>query len=160
MNRILLISFFFSLNNSTFFQKTSSQTQSEYCYDLPFEKGQKVFVSQGYGGFFSHKNEFSLDFKLKIGSKVLASRSGTVVKVVDSHDKGGPNKKYLSFGNHIIIKHQDSTYASYWHLKQSSAKVKVGEQVTQGSIIALSGNTGFSTMPHLHFDVYYFDENG
>ena len=131
----------------------------QFIYDLPYEKGKKVFVSQGYFGRFSHKKQYAIDFKLKKGTKILAARSGKVTKVVDKYTKGGPFRKYISYGNYVIIKHDDHTYAAYWHLQEFSAKVKKGDWVEKGQWIANSGHTGYSTMPHLHFDVYYYDEN-
>lgn len=132
----------------------------EYLYDLPFEVGRKVLVSQGYFGRFSHKKQYAIDFKVKKGTKVMAARAGRVIKVVDEHTKGGPFRKYISFGNHVVIKHEDNTYSAYWHLQEQSARVKKGDVVEKGQHIANSGHTGFSTMPHLHFDVYYYNENG
>ena len=144
----------------SFGQNKEAFKDRAFVYALPFESEKSVLVSQGYGGYFSHKNQFSIDFKLKKGTKVLAARSGVVVKVVDHNTKGGPHRKYLSDGNHVIIRHDDGTYASYWHLNPRSAKVSKGEKVLQGQWIACSGNTGFSTMPHLHFDVYFYNEQG
>jgi murein DD-endopeptidase MepM/ murein hydrolase activator NlpD len=141
-------------------QISETNNESSVVYDLPFEKNKKVFVSQGYGGFYSHKNQFSIDFKLKKGTKVLAARSGKVIKVVDHNSKGGPKKKYLSMGNHVIIKHDDNTYAAYWHLMENGSLVEKGDKITRGQCIALSGNTGYSTMPHLHFDVYKYNKEG
>jgi murein DD-endopeptidase MepM/ murein hydrolase activator NlpD len=54
----------------------------------------------------------------------------------------------------VIIKHADGTFADYHHLKSGSALVKLGDQVKVGQPIGLSGNTGYSTKPHLHFAVF------
>ena len=160
MHSGLLLFFFLCGFDFCFAQKTDTVKEHNFVYELPFESDRAVLVSQGYGGYFSHKNQFSIDFKLKKGTKVLAARSGEVVKVVDYHTKGGPNKKYISDGNHVVVRHEDGTYASYWHLNPQSAQVVKGQKVIQGQWIACSGNTGFSTMPHLHFDVYYYNQEG
>lgn len=60
---------------------------------------------------------------------------------------GGTNKV---LGNHVVIDHGDGTYAAYAHLKRGSAAVAVGQRVTTGQVIGAVGNTGNTTMPHLH----------
>lgn len=137
-------------------QSESSSIDTNYVYNLPINSSKKVLIIQGYNGKYSHKGDYALDFRLKKGSIVCAAREGVVYKVEDQFSKGGPNKKYLSKGNHIIIKHSDGTYAAYWHLGPKGVVVKVGESVQKGDIIGFSGNTGYSSWPHLHFDVYYF----
>lgn len=69
-------------------------------------------------------------------------------------------KKYLSQGNHIIIQHEDGSYAAYWHLKHNGVSVVKGEKVAKGQQIGYSGNTGYSTSAHLHFEVYTYNEKG
>jgi murein DD-endopeptidase MepM/ murein hydrolase activator NlpD len=53
-----------------------------------------------------------------------------------------------------VVKHADGTYASYAHLSPFSARVKPGQRVSGGTPLATSGETGFTSGPHLHFDVY------
>jgi murein DD-endopeptidase MepM/ murein hydrolase activator NlpD len=137
-------------------QNGLSSFDSNYVYELPVKGSKKALIIQGYNGKYSHKGDYALDFRLKKGSIVCAAREGIVHKVEDQFKKGGPNKKYLSKGNYIIIKHSDGTYAAYWHLGYKGVVVKVGETVQKGDIIGFSGNTGYSSWPHLHFDVYYF----
>ena len=137
-------------------QDTSSSIDTNYIYGLPIYSSKKVRIIQGYNGKYSHKGDYALDFRLRKGSIVCAARKGIIYKVEDQFTKGGPKKKYLSKGNYIIIKHSDGTYAAYWHLGPKGVVVKVGESVLKGDIIGFSGNTGYSSWPHLHFDVYYF----
>ena len=70
--------------------------------------------------------------------------------------KGGNNPKYnnLKYLNYITIKHSNQEFSQYCHLKQKSSFVKIGDKVKLNQAIALSGNTGFSTEPHLHFQVF------
>jgi murein DD-endopeptidase MepM/ murein hydrolase activator NlpD len=56
-----------------------------------------------------------------------------------------------AYGNNIVIKHANGTYSQYGHL--SKIQVRVGESVGKGERIALSGNTGNSSGPHLHFEI-------
>ncbi len=132
----------------------------EHIYQLPFEKGKTVLLLQGYNGRFSHKNKYALDFRLRKGKIAYAARGGTVTKVVQHFSKGGPHKKYLSKGNHIIIDHGDGTYGAYWHLMKDGALVKKGDVVKTGEPIGKSGSTGYSSMAHLHFMVFRYDKNG
>lgn len=131
---------------------------NSFVYSLPFAKGSKFLLIQAYNSKMSHRNELSLDFKMKKGRKICAARSGIVTAVKEDSDAGGLKDEYLSEGNHIIIKHADGSEAMYWHLKKDGVLVNIGDSVAQGQHIGYSGNTGYSAFPHLHFQVY--DVNG
>jgi murein DD-endopeptidase MepM/ murein hydrolase activator NlpD len=90
---------------------------------------------------------------MKIGTVICAARGGLVTELKEDSDKGGLNDLYLSQGNHVIIKHSDGSTAYYWHVQFNSVLVNVGDTVKKGAKIALSGNTGYSAFPHLHFQV-------
>ncbi len=60
--------------------------------------------------------------------------------------------KYI-FGNHIVIRHENNEYSSYFHLKHGSVAVKKGDRIKQGQLIAGLGHSGNSTEPHLHFHI-------
>jgi murein DD-endopeptidase MepM/ murein hydrolase activator NlpD len=122
-------------------------------YSLPYEKGKSYFVVQGYESMFSHKGDYAIDFKMKQGSKIMAARDGIVTFARESFSEGGASKKYVGKGNGVTVKHNDGTYAHYWHLQHNGAVVSVGDSVVQGQLIGLSGSTGFSAFPHLHFEV-------
>ena len=124
-----------------------------HVYSLPFEKGKSYFVVQGYESMFSHKGDYAIDFKMKQGSKIMAARNGVVSFAREIFSEGGASEKYIGKGNGITIKHSDGTYAHYWHLQHNGALVSVGDTVMQGQWIGLSGSTGFSAFPHLHFEV-------
>lgn len=130
-----------------------SSTGNSFVYSLPYQKGSSHLLVQAYQSMFSHKGEFALDFKMKKGTKVCAARSGVVVEIKEDSKKGGLKRKYLSMGNHVIIKHDDGTYGNYWHLKYKGVLVNPGDSVQQGQVIGLSGSTGYSAFPHLHFEV-------
>ncbi|MGW0082082.1 M23 family metallopeptidase [Streptomyces sp. NPDC003393] len=97
------------------------------------------------GSHWAHKHS-GQDFAVPIGTEVVAAHGGTVVKA--GPYGGGDGSAY---GNAIVIKHADGRYSQYAHL--SRIDVKVGQVVATGQHIALSGNTGNSTGPHLHFEV-------
>jgi murein DD-endopeptidase MepM/ murein hydrolase activator NlpD len=145
--------------NSAFSQNVANPIDTSYVYDLPYEIGLKVYVLQGYNGSYSHKGQYALDFRLRKGNSVLAAREGIVSNVEDNNSKGGPFKKYSNKGNYVIIMHDDGTYAAYWHLSHKKVFVKKGDAVLKGQLIGLSGNTGYSSSAHLHFDVYYMKNN-
>lgn len=60
---------------------------------------------------------------------------------------------YGGVGNFVVIEHDDGTFSAYWHNRKNTTAVSVGERVGRGQLLALSGNTGNSSEPHLHWDV-------
>ena len=128
----------------------------KYLYALPYKKGTFKFVTQGFNGVFSHKgdSQYAVDFNLKTGDRVYASRDGLVVMTKADGKKGGALKKFYSEANFITIKHDDGTYGKYNHLAHNGVKVKVGQKIKRGQFIGISGNTGYTNGEHLHFIVY------
>ncbi|MEV4788553.1 M23 family metallopeptidase [Streptomyces tuirus] len=109
------------------------------------------YVSTSYkasSGLWSSGSHTGIDFHAASGTSVHAVGSGTVVEA----GWGG------SYGNQVVIKMNDGTYTQYGHL--SSIGVSVGQQVTPGQQIALSGATGNVTGPHLHFEARTSPEYG
>ncbi len=133
---------------------------SSYIYSLPFENNKKVFLIQAYDSKMSHKGEYALDFKVKKKTKICAARDGVVISARGDSDKGGLKPGNISDGNHISIRHADGSVAHYWHLIKNGALVKVGDRIIKGQVIGLSGNTGYSAFPHLHFEVIGNDGKG
>lgn len=126
-------------------------------YLLPLQQ-QQFRIDQGYGGHFSHtepEHRYAIDFAADIGTPVLAARDGVVMQVESDFDKAGLNlEKFGDRANFVRILHDDGTMALYAHLKADNGViVRVGQRVRAGQQIGLSGNTGFSTGPHLHFAV-------
>jgi urea transporter len=141
---------------------------------LPFMGSWKV--SQGYNGSITHKNDWAeaLDFVIAdeehhtykstgskpedyycFGKPVLACGDGVVVTAIDKIDDneiGNVNLKE-NWGNSVVIQHAVGLYSKVSHLKKASVKVKVGDIVKQGDIIALCGSSGRSPEPHLHFQL-------
>jgi murein DD-endopeptidase MepM/ murein hydrolase activator NlpD len=91
---------------------------------------------------------------MPVGTPVVAAREGLVVKSKDDSDEGGPDRKFQQAANSILIQHDDGTIGIYAHLKKDGNTVKEGDWVKAGDVIGLSGNTGFSSGPHLHFAVF------
>ena len=136
------------------------KADSSYIYTLPFEKNKKVFLIQAYESKMSHKGERALDFKIKKGTRICAAREGIVTAFRNDSDKGGLKDENLSDGNYISIKHSDGSIAHYWHLQKNGVLVNVGDTVKAGQPIGYSGNTGYSALPHLHFEVQGYDASG
>ncbi len=134
----------------------------DHLYALPYEPGKSYRVVQGYGSRFSHKGleEFAIDFDMPVGTPVFAARAGVVARVEESHDKGCWEDGCGKYANFIVVLHSDGTTGEYYHLMKHGALVEIGESVARGQKIGLSGNTGHSTMPHLHFAVYRATEWG
>jgi murein DD-endopeptidase MepM/ murein hydrolase activator NlpD len=134
---------------------TKAQHDDSVVYALPYPSGATFDVTQGYNGEFSHEGEFryAIDWRMPEGSQVCAARDGTVVKIRVDSNEGGPSKKFFKKANVILVQHDDGTIGEYVHLQQDGATVKVGDRVKAGDAIGLSGNTGFTNSPHLHFHV-------
>ena len=128
----------------------------EHVYRLPYAEGASYRVLQGFGSRFSHRGieQYAVDFKMPVGTPVHAARGGVVARVVESNDKGCWEDGCGRFANFIVIMHSDGTTGEYYHLQKDGALVAVGDRVEAGQHIGLSGNTGHTTMPHLHFAVY------
>lgn len=125
-------------------------------YLLPYESGRSYRVLQGFGSRFSHTGteQFAVDFKMSEGTPIHAARSGVVARIEESNSRGCWSDECAGQANYIIVLHDDETTGEYYHLQQYGVLVQEGERVAAGQKIGLSGNTGHSTMPHLHFGVY------
>ncbi|WP_069773150.1 M23 family metallopeptidase [Streptomyces sp. LUP30] len=109
---------------------------------------KKYTLSAGFAqaGKMWHSTHSGQDFAVPSGTKVMAAHGGTVVKAGGNGAGDGP-----AYGNAIVIKHANGVYSQYAHL--SRIEVKIGQVVKTGQKIALSGNTGNSSGPHLHFEI-------
>ena len=118
---------------------------------------QKILVTQYFGDtdfstanpqIYSGHGHDGVDFAASIGTPVMAALSGEVVGVANTDSYPG----CYSFGKWIMVKHNNGLSTLYAHLSVQS--VQVGDTVQTGQIIGYSGNTGYTTGPHLHFGVY------
>ncbi|WP_192559331.1 peptidoglycan DD-metalloendopeptidase family protein [Pseudomonas allokribbensis] len=122
-----------------------------YRYPFPW-RGGPFRLSQGANGDYSHygpKNKYAMDIAMPVGTPIIAARAGVVVKTENSQSGRGTDPS----GNFVRVLHDDGTMGVYLHLKQGSVGVREGQRVAVGSLLALSGNTGNSSGPHLHFVV-------
>ncbi|ALC29238.1 M23 family metallopeptidase [Streptomyces bacillaris] len=109
-------------------------------------KKYTLTASYGTGGARWAAKHSGQDFAVPVGTPVSAVHTGTVVKAGPNGAGDGP-----AYGNAVVIKHSNGKYSQYAHL--SKVNVKIGQKVKTGQKIALSGNTGNSSGPHLHFEI-------
>jgi len=106
-------------------------------------------ISSGFGMRFHpvlgytrmHKG---VDFAVPVGTPVMAAGSGTVI--FEARASG--------YGNFLRINHGNGYWTGYGHLSRFAAGLHMGSHVRQGQIVAYSGNTGITTGPHLHYEIY------
>lgn len=134
----------------------------DHLYALPYATGESYRILQGYASSFSHTGleRYAVDFDMPEGTTVHAARGGIVARIEDSHSIGCWEDGCGHYANFIVVLHDDGTTGEYYHLRQNGVLVRPGERVVTGDPIGLSGNTGHTTMPHLHFAVYRADEWG
>ena len=146
-----------------------------YIYQLPYSLNSTYEVTQSHYGKTSHNDQYNMyavDFNMPMRTQVCAARDGYVAETRKYSTINGPSKGNLSIahghfvvnirdiGNYIIIAHDDGTVAQYLHLDFDSIFVDEDDYVQKGEVIALSGNTGISNAPHLHFNVAKPSRNG
>lgn len=141
------------------------------------------FVPQGFEGQHTHKDDWKYAWDFTVVDEkqsehsgkgkeltdyycyklpVAAPLDGEVVKIVDGIPDNKIGDVYLekNWGNTIILKHEYDLFSSLSHLLSGSFKVKEGEKVKKGQIIALCGSSGRSPVPHLHFQFQATDKLG
>ncbi len=124
---------------------------------FPFPSGNRYKIIQGNNSNPSHNHvgsRFALDFSLQVNDTITAAAAGHVVAMVEGYEHGGGHKKWKPYSNYIMT--YDSTtnlFFLYGHLVKAGSFVELGDFVTKGEPIGLSGLTGYTTIEHLHFDV-------
>lgn len=121
---------------------------------------EKVIITQYFGNtafatanaqVYNGRGHNGIDFGLPVGSKIIAAQDGVVLGTGNTDDACSG----ASYGRWVLIKHPNGLSSLYAHL--SKTLVTTGQTVQRGENFALSGNTGYSTGPHLHFTVYASD---
>lgn len=127
----------------------------EHHLRLPFPDGERFKVMQGNHGRFSHRglDEYAWDFAMPEGTPIAAAEDGIVVEVEREFSAGGDDPSLADRANVVFIDHGDGHFSVYQHLMFGGIFVEEGDVVAQGQVIARSGNTGWSTTPHLHFEL-------
>ena len=133
-----------------------AQHNDNVLYQLPYEIGKTYYVGQSCKSQGTHSkkhSEYAIDFALPVGTPIHAARGGTVIDLHELSNSGGLSAMHLHKGNFVQIEHDDGTFAAYHHMRTMGVKVAIGDRINTGDFIGYSGNTGYSSGPHLHFVV-------
>ncbi len=126
-------------------------------YRVPYALALDLRITQAFPDANTHDTPDSyhaVDVAMPIGTDIYAARSGIVFDVMDTNFRGGLDRERdAPAANVVRILHSDGTYGIYAHLNWNSIRVRPGDFVERGEYIADSGNTGFTSGPHLHFAV-------
>ncbi len=135
----------------------TSSHSPETPYRAPFAVARSHPISQAFPTALTHStadSRYAIDIVMPIGTGVYAARAGTVFQVASQNFGSGLDVvRDGPAANLVRILHSDGTYAEYAHLNWNTIRVRPGDAVRRGEYIADSGNTGFTSGPHLHFAV-------
>lgn len=147
----------FELQHGFILGDPAAEHRPDVSYLPPIAPASEFLVTQAAPDRITHvtpDSQHAIDIAMPEGSGVFAAREGTVVAVAYANFLGGVDAaKFVSKANQVRILHDDGTFAVYAHLAWDSIRVRPGQRVARGERIAASGNTGFTTGPHLHFVV-------
>lgn len=124
-----------------------------FCHPL----NGKGYLSQGIrSGTHQGRMEYAYDLASPIGTPVYAMKAGRVIGVRDKYPDTGGGKENASRFNYVQLEHSNGYRSSYIHLQQGFRRrvsIKAGDWVKSGELIGYTGNSGWSTAPHLHIEV-------
>ena len=132
-------------------------TINNYSLPVPKDKLQKIDRLSSPAHIGRLRN--AIDFIVAENTPVLAAADGIVTFVKDDSHIGGPSIEYWHNSNFIVIEHPNGEYSRYDHLAHASALVRTRQYIKRGEVIARVGTTGFTYVPHLHFQVFIFVGN-
>jgi hypothetical protein len=119
---------------------------------IPFGCGLTFPVSQTHNtGSHVENDSWAWDFRMPVGTPVVAATDGTVRMARGDQDKGACDAAYAGFANYVVIDTPEGLETQYLHF--SRVVVKAGEVVHRGDLIGYSGETGWACGAHLHFKV-------
>lgn len=133
-----------------------SEHRPERPYRVPYAVAAAYAVSQAFPEAVTHDtpdSRHAVDISMPVGTDIHAARAGVVFEVASTHFRGGTDPAHAAAANLVRILHEDGTFAVYAHLNWNTIRVRPGDEVRRGEYIADSGNTGFTSGPHLHFAV-------
>ena len=124
--------------------------------DLDPSAGAKDWDCSGYtyNGHLGHDIDIKSFQEQVIGVPIFAALDGTVVDAHDGEfDRNTTNGTQKA--NYVVLGHGDTHYSLYWHMKTNSVAVTIGQVVRAGTQLGLTGSSGNSSAPHLHFESWY-----
>ncbi len=131
--------------------------QPDRPYRAPFAIANQYPISQAFPSGQTHDTPdsyYAVDIAMPVGTGIYAAREGIVFEVASDNFRGGLDSERDGPNANIVrILHDDGSHAVYAHLNWNSIRVRPGERVKRGEYIADSGNTGYTSGPHLHFAV-------
>jgi murein DD-endopeptidase MepM/ murein hydrolase activator NlpD len=125
-------------------------------YILPVPAASLERIDRSSSPAHTGKLRNAIDLIAPVGTPVFAAADGVVRFVKDESNTGGPSIEYWNDTNFIVIEHPGGEYSRYDHLEFKSAQVKPNQPVKSGQSIGRVGMTGFTYLPHLHFQVFVF----
>lgn len=131
--------------------------KARICYRLPVPKDALIAIDRTSSPAHIGNLRNAVDFLVPENTPVLAAADGVVTYVKSDSQAGGPAMKYWFDSNFVVLRHSHGEYSRYDHLAYRSTKVDVGQQVRASQLIARTGMTGFTFVPHLHFHVFVFN---
>lgn len=156
LQKLLNIGLDLSSNSNLFQNYEMNDLDKKYIFkNIPNSSPLKdIFITSKYGVRFhpildEEKFHTGLDLRAKVGTEVYSTADGIIWETRDV-DSGG-------YGKYITILHNYGFRTLYAHL--NDVYVKKGDIITKGTLIGLSGNTGRSSGPHLHYEIRYLDNH-
>jgi murein DD-endopeptidase MepM/ murein hydrolase activator NlpD len=135
----------------------AAQHDVDHLYRVPFAVARGYPITQTFPVGITHLTRdsyYAVDLAMPVGTGIYAARAGTVFEVASTNFRGGTDSDQdMASANIVRIMHDDGSHAVYAHLNLNSVRVRPGDRVERGQYIADSGNTGYSSGPHLHFVV-------
>ena len=130
------------------------KTKNSYILPIPREMLQRIDRHSSPAHVGKLRN--AVDFIVPKDTPVLAAADGMVTYIKDDSNVGGPDVLYWPYSNFITIQHSNGEYSRYDHLDYKSSIVKLNQKVRAGEKISRVGMTGYTYLPHLHFQVFVF----
>jgi murein DD-endopeptidase MepM/ murein hydrolase activator NlpD len=125
-------------------------------YSLPILRHLITRIDRTSSPAHVGKLKNAVDFLAPVGTPVIAAADGVVTYVEDSFNIGGPDYSYWKFSNFVVLMHPNGEFSRYDHLDFQSSTVRVNQKIKRGQHIGNVGLTGFTFVPHLHFQVFVF----
>jgi murein DD-endopeptidase MepM/ murein hydrolase activator NlpD len=138
---------------STNLRPTVASPLTGFCHPL---NGAGILAQGIRGQTHRGRMEYAYDLTASIGTPVYAMRAGRVISVEDRYPDTGGSAENMTKFNYVLIEHEGGYRSAYLHLQQGfqgKAQLAVNDTVESGQLISYSGNSGWSSGPHLHVEV-------